>query len=255
MPATARRLRLFAPDSVPEITVGTNLAEVFLDAVREQGEAPEQGDIIVFAQKIVSKAEGRTVALETVTPGPAAQKLADETGKDPRIVELILQESQEIVRKRESLIIARHHNGCVAANACIDLSNAGGDDIAVLLPTDADRSAKTIAEGVHAKTGVRVGVIINDSLGRAWRMGTTGTAIGAFGLSVLQDRRGAPDRAGDILQSSEIAIADEAAAAASLLMGQGDEGLPIVVIQGLDWAAGNGTATDLVRPPELDLFR
>lgn len=255
MPATTRRLRLFAPDSVPEIASGTDLAAVFLEAVHELGETPENGDIVVFAQKIVSKAEGRTIALNSVSPGTTAEKLAAETGKDPRIVELILQESTEIVRKREGLIIARHRNGCVAANACIDLSNAGGDQIAVLLPVDADRSAQKIAEEISAKSGITVGVIINDSLGRAWRMGTTGTAIGAFGLSALQDRRGAPDRAGDVLQSSEIAIADEAAAAASLLMGQGDEGLPIVIIRGLDWAAGSGAAADLVRPPEFDLFR
>jgi coenzyme F420-0:L-glutamate ligase / coenzyme F420-1:gamma-L-glutamate ligase len=153
------------------------------------------------------------------------------------------------------LIIARHKNGCVAANACIDLSNAGGDDIAVLLPVDADRSARRIAEDIFSKSGARVAVIINDSLGRAWRAGTTGTAIGAYGLATLQDRRGAIDRAGNVLQSSEIAIADEAAGAASLLMGQGDEGLPIAVIRGLDWAKGTGKAADLVRPPELDLFR
>lgn len=255
MSAPARRLRLFAPDTVPEIATGADLAAVFLDAVASLGETPQDGDIVVFAQKVVSKAEGRTVALDDVAPGPEAVALSDETGKDPRVVELILRESSEILRKRDGLIIARHRNGCVAANACIDLSNAGGTDIAVLLPVDADRSAETISGNILAQSGVRVGVIVNDSLGRAWRMGTTGTAIGSFGLSALQDRRGAPDRAGDVLQSSEIAIADEAAAAASLLMGQGDEGLPIVVIRGLDWAPGDGTAADLVRPREFDLFR
>ena len=255
MSAPSRRLRLFAPDTVPEITVGANLAGIFHAAIEAMGETPENGDVIVFAQKVISKAEGQTVALNDVSPGAEAHALARETGKDPRLVELILRESSEIVRKREGLIIARHRNGCVAANACIDLSNAGGSDVAVLLPLDADRSAKAIAEDVFAQSGTSVAVVINDSMGRAWRMGTTGTAIGAFGLVALQDRRGMPDRAGEILQSSEIAIADEAAAAASLLMGQGDEGLPIVVIRGLDWAAGTGTAQDLVRPPELDLFR
>jgi coenzyme F420-0:L-glutamate ligase/coenzyme F420-1:gamma-L-glutamate ligase len=255
MSAPARQLRLFAPDTVPEITAGADLAAIALEAIHAMGETPQDGDIIVFAQKIISKAEGRAIALNTVSPSGAARALATETGKDPRVVELILGESSEIVRKREGLIIARHHNGYVAANACIDLSNAGGDEIAVLLPADADGSAKTIAEDILEKSGNRVAVIINDSMGRAWRMGTTGTAIGSFGLLALQDRRGAPDRAGDILQSSEIAIADEAAGAASLLMGQGDESLPIVIIRGLDWAAGAGTAADLVRPPELDLFR
>ena len=255
MSAPARQLKLFAPDTVPEITAGADLAAIFLKAINAMGEAPQDGDVIVFAQKIVSKAEGQAVDLNTISPGVGARALAMETSKDPRVVELILAESSEIVRKREGLIIARHRNGCVAANACIDISNAGGDEIAVLLPEDADRSAKTIAEDILEKSGSRVAVIINDSMGRAWRMGTTGTAIGSFGLLALQDRRGAPDRAGDILQSSEIAIADEAAGAASLLMGQGDEGLPIVIIRGLDWAAGTGNAADLVRPPELDLFR
>lgn len=255
MTAPARRLRLFAPDTVPEISADTDIVAIFLDAIRALDETLLDGDIIVFAQKIVSKAEGRTISLNDVSPGQEALSLAAETGKDPRVVELILQESTEIVRKRDGLIIARHRNGCVAANACIDLSNAGGDEIAVLLPTDADGSAKSIADEIFARTSVRVGVIINDSLGRAWRMGTTGTAIGSYGLAALQDRRGAVDRAGDVLQSSEIAIADEAAGAASLLMGQGDEGLPIVVIRGLDWAPGTGSASDLVRPPEFDLFR
>ena len=255
MSATARRMRLFAPDSVPEIVAGDDLASIFLESVNALGERIETGDIIVFAQKVVSKAEGRTISLNSVSPGTDALALAAETGKDPRIVELILQESTEIVRKRDGLIIARHRNGCVAANACIDLSNTGGDEIAVLLPFDADLSAQQIAGEICSKSGIQVAVIINDSLGRAWRTGTTGTAIGAFGLATLQDRRGAFDRAGNVLQSSEIAVADEAAGAASLLMGQGNEGLPIVVVRGLDWAAGIGTAADLIRPPELDLFR
>ena len=255
MSAPARQLRLFAPNTVPEIVAGADLAAIFLNAINALGETPEADDIIVFAQKIVSKAEGQTVALSDISPGATAQELATETGKDPRVVELILRESSEIVRKREGLIIARHRNGCVAANACIDLSNAGGDEIAVLLPADADQSARTIAGDIFKKSGIRVAVIINDSLGRAWRMGTTGTAIGSYGLAALQNRRGSPDRAGDILQSSEIAIADEAAGAASLLMGQGNESLPIVVIRGLIWATGTGSAADLVRPPKLDLFR
>ena len=171
------------------------------------------------------------------------------------MVELILQESSGIVRIREGLLIARHLNGWVVANAGIDLSNAGGAETAILLPKDADRSAENIAKAIAKAADCEVAVIINDSMGRAWRTGTTGTAIGAYGLAALQDRRGAVDRDGTVLQSSEIAVADEAAAAASLLMGQGSEGLPIVVIRGLDWAFGNGNASDLVRPLEQDLFR
>ena len=203
----------------------------------------------------VSKAEGRRIDLRSVCPSAEARKLAADTEKDPRLAELILRESSEIVRKREGLIIARHRNGCVVANAAIDLSNAGEAETAVLLPEDADRSAREFAEGISAATGRRVAVVINDSMGRAWRLGTSGTAIGTYGIAALQDRRGAIDREGNVLQSSEIAIADEVAAAASLLMGQGDEGLPAVVIRGLEWVRGSGNAADLVRPRETDLFR
>ena len=255
MPSLARRITIFAPDEVPEIVPGDDLAQVFLAAIQDVGEQPENGDIIVFAQKIVSKSESRIVALNTVAPGQKAQDLAAQTGKDPRVVELILQESSGIVRIREGLLIARHLNGWVVANAGIDLSNAGGAETAILLPKDADRSAENIAKAITKAADCEVAVIINDSMGRAWRTGTTGTAIGAYGLAALQDRRGAVDRDGTVLQSSEIAVADEAAAAASLLMGQGSEGLPIVVIRGLDWAFGNGNASDLVRPLEQDLFR
>lgn len=255
MSAPARQLRLFAPNAIAEIRPGENLVQIVLDGIAAAGEELQDGDIVVLAQKIVSKAERRLVRLDDVSPGTEASALADETGKDPRLIELILRESSEIVRKREGLIIARHRNGCVVANAAIDLSNAGETETAVLLPEDADRSAREFAEGISAATGLRVAVVINDSMGRAWRMGTSGTAIGAYGLAALQDRRGAVDREGNILQSSEIAIADEVAAAASLLMGQGDEGLPAVVIRGLDWVAGAGNAADLVRPRETDLFR
>ena len=254
MPALSRRLELFAPDGFPEVRPKAPLPRLLTDAFATSPGGLQDGDIVVVAQKVVSKSEGRLVRLNEVEPSPKAIALSDETGKDPRLVELILQESTEIVRKREGLIIARHRNGCVVANAAIDLSNAGGDQTAVLLPENADASAIAIAGGLKAITGTTVAVLVIDSMGRAWRNGTLGTAIGCHGIPALLDRRGQHDRDGIELQSSEIGLADEIAAAASLLMGQGDEGLPAVLVRGLDWAHGDGSAADLVRPREQDLF-
>ena len=254
MSALSRRLELFAPDGLPEINRGDDLAPILTAAFDRTNTPFKDGDVVVIAQKIISKSEGRRVDLTSVRPSAEARKLALDTEKDPRLAELILQESTEIVRKRLGLIIARHRNGCVVANAAIDLSNTGGADKAVLLPEDADISARAIAERIRDVAGAAVAVIVNDSMGRAWRNGTTGTAIGCYGISALLDRRGQRDRAGNELQSSEIGLADEIAAAASLLMGQGDEGLPVVLVRGLDWASGTGKASDLIRPREQDLF-
>ena len=255
MPASSRRLELFAPDGIPEIQHQAPLPRILANAFAEIPGGMKDGDIVVVAQKIVSKSEGRQVLLKKVEPSTEAVALADETGKDPRLVELILQESTEIVRKREGLIIARHSNGCVVANAAIDLSNTGTGETAVLLPKNSDASAMAIAGGLKVITGATVAVLVIDSMGRAWRNGTLGTAIGCYGMNPLLDRRGQRDRDGVELQSSEIGVADEIAAAASLLMGQGDEGLPAVLVRGLDWAGGgDGSAADLVRPREQDLF-
>ena len=254
MPASSRRLELFAPDGIPEIQHQAPLPRILANAFAEIPGGMKDGDIVVVAQKIVSKSEGRQVLLKKVEPSTEAVALADETGKDPRLVELILQESTEIVRKREGLIIARHSNGCVVANAAIDLSNTGTGETAVLLPKNSDASAMAIAGGLKVITGATVAVLVIDSMGRAWRNGTLGTAIGCYGMTALLDRRGQRDRDGVELQSSEIGVADEIAAAASLLMGQGDEGLPAVLVRGLDWAGGDGSAADLVRPREQDLF-
>ncbi|MEC7487952.1 MAG: coenzyme F420-0:L-glutamate ligase [Pseudomonadota bacterium] len=255
MSSSTRRVNIIALSQIPEICTGDNIARITVAAAEDCGETLEDGDVIVIAQKIVSKAEDRCVSLDTTIPSDTAKELSEETGKDARLIHHILLESSEIPRKREGLIIARHKSGCVVANAGIDLSNAGGNDTAILLPLDADASAKKIAMEFLLIAGKSVAVVVNDSMGRAWRMGTTGTAIGSFGLAALQDRRGHADRDGVVLQSSEIAIADEVAAAASLLMGQGNEGLPVVIVRGLDWANGSGCAADLVRPLEQDLFR
>lgn len=254
VPAPSRRLELFAPDGFPEIRPQDPLPRILANAFASTGGGLRDGDIVVVAQKIVSKSEGRLVRLADVSPSVEAETLASETDKDPRLVELILRESTEIVRKRPGLIIARHRNGCVVANAAIDLSNAGDEATAVLLPENADASAQAIAMGLGVITGAAVAAIVIDSMGRAWRNGTLGTAIGCYGLPALFDRRGQRDREGVELQSSEIGLGDEIAAAASLLMGQGDESLPAVLVRGLDWAEGSGVATDLVRPREQDLF-
>ena len=255
MSPPSRRIEIFTLDAVPEIQPGYDLAGIIVEAAGDVSFPLKDGDVLVVAQKIVSKSEGRIVLLEDVEPSAEALALANETGKDPRLVELILSEATEIVRSRPGLIIARHRNGWVVANAAIDTSNAGNGGSVILLPENADQSAKTIAENIYKMAGTMVAVVINDSMGRAWRKGTTGTAIESYGLESLQDRRGDKDRDGMKLQSSEIAIADEVAAAGSLLMGQGAEGLPVVILRGLAWANGNGSAVDLVRPPEQDLFR
>ncbi len=250
-----RTLTMIAPDTVPEIRAGDDLAAVLLASLGDAGERPADGDIVVVAQKIVSKAEGRAIRLDRVAARPEAVRLAAETGKEPAMVELILRESTEIVRVRPGLIVARHRNGCVVANAGIDRSNAGTADAAILLPENADRSAARLRARIVERTGCDVGVVINDSMGRAWRSGTVGTAIGAAGVDALHDARGGPDRDGRILESSVIALADEIAAAASLMMGQGREGLPFALVRGCGWAAGAGRAADLVRSRDLDLFR
>ena len=203
----------------------------------------------------MSKAEGRVVRLSTVDPGERAQDLARATGKNPRLVQLILDESTAVLRQKASLLITRHRLGYIMADAGIDASNAGGADTVILLPADPDRSAGVLAQALHARSGARVGVIITDSWGRPWRMGTTGVAIGMAGVTSLRDMRGHPDRDGRLLKTTQVATGDELAAAASLLMGQADEGLPVVVIRGLDFADPAQNAMALIRPHDEDLFR
>ncbi len=240
---------------IPEITPGADLCGVALAGVAGAGERLREGDVLVFAQKIVSKAEGRTVELAQVRPSPRAEALASATHKDPRVVELILQESEGVLRCRPGLLIVVHRLGLVLANAGIDRSNVDGGASVLLLPLDPDRSAARIREGVRNREGVDVGVMIIDSIGRAWRQGTVGTVIGLNGLPGLIDRRGVPDRHGRPLESTEIGAADELAAAASLIMGQAAEGTPIVLARGFPYTGRDGSARELQRPKEMDLFR
>ncbi|MDP7668298.1 MAG: coenzyme F420-0:L-glutamate ligase [Rhodospirillales bacterium] len=243
---------------IPEIRPGDDLAAVIADAAAANGEVLADGDIVVVAQKIVSKAEGRYADLARVTPSARAIELAEKTEKDPRLVELILSEAAEVLRFRPGVLIVAHRHGVVLANAGIDTSNldpARGETEVLLLPEDPDRSAAGLREALARRAGASLGVVVNDSLGRAWRNGTVGAAIGASGVAALLDQRGQPDRTGRALRITEIGLADEIAAAASAVMGQADEGRPVVVVRGLAHASGDGAASDLVRAKELDLFR
>lgn len=246
-----------AIEGMPLFAPGFSVANEIVAALDRSGEALRDGDIVVVAQKIVSKAEGRIVALAQVEPGADAQALATRTDREPAAAQLILDESSEILRDHPAAIIARHRTGHVLANAGIDASNVeGGEGSAVLLwPLDPDASARAI----RAELGGRVGVVIADSMGRAWRIGTVGTAIGVAGLTVLDDRRGLDrDLYGRTLQATVIAIADAVAAAAVLAMGEGAEGTPAAVVRGLGrWVSdedGPGAASGL-RPIEQDMFR
>lgn len=248
-------LSLRAIPGLPMFAPGDDLAALLGDAM--QGAPPADGDVLVIAQKIVSKAEGRIVEIASVTPSARAIALGEEVGKDPRVVEVILGEAVRVVRSRPNLLIVEHKRGWVMANAGVDQSNvdhSGGGRL-LLLPEDPDASAERLRAALSARFGVRLAVVINDSFGRAWRRGTAGIAIGAAGLPGLVDLRGSPDLFGRILEVSIIGFADEVAAAASLLMGQASEGQPAVLVSGLRWTAPEGTAADLVRPAAEDLFR
>jgi coenzyme F420-0:L-glutamate ligase/coenzyme F420-1:gamma-L-glutamate ligase len=255
MSGTPPDLVLAAPPGIPMIAAGDDLAAIIVAALRDAGFPLTAGDVLVLAQKIVSKAEGRGVDLATVTPSPRAVALAKETGKDARIVELILAESTEVLRHRPGVLIVAHKLGLVLANAGIDRSNVDGGEQVLLLPRDPDRSCAELRRAIAAATGVEVGVMIIDSIGRAWRNGTIGTAIGIAGLPGLLDLRGTPDLYGRPLETTEVGLADELAAAASLVMGQAGEGRPVVLARGLGYGRRDGTARELVRPREKDLFR
>jgi coenzyme F420-0:L-glutamate ligase/coenzyme F420-1:gamma-L-glutamate ligase len=241
---------------IPLIAAGDDLAAILLAALEQSGAVLADGDVLVLAQKIVSKAEGRLVALDSVTPGPRALELAPQCDKDPRLVELVLSEADEVMRVRKGVLIVRHRLGLVLANAGIDQSNvdhAGGTS-ALLLPLDPDATCQRLRTAIAEHTGKTVAVVIIDSLGRAWRSGTLGTAIGVAGLPALLDLRGRPDLYGRSLETSELGLADEIAAAASLVMGQAAEATPAVLIRGLALPAAPGCAADLIRPRALDLF-
>jgi coenzyme F420-0:L-glutamate ligase / coenzyme F420-1:gamma-L-glutamate ligase len=240
---------------IPIVKAGDDLAAIILAALRVSDRSLRGGDVLVLAQKIVSKAEGRMVDLRTVAPSARAASLAKATEKDARIVELILSESTDVLRHRPGVLIVAHRLGMVLANAGIDQSNVGGEDHALLLPLDPDRSCADIRGRLMHATGVDAGVMIIDSIGRAWRNGTIGTAIGVSGLPGLLDLRGRADLFGRVLETTEVGLADEVAAAASLVMGQAGEGRPVVLARGVGYERRDGSAGELIRAREKDLFR
>jgi len=250
--------KFIALAGVPLIKPGDDLAGIILAALAACGEKLRDGDILILAQKIVSKAQDRFVRLSSVEPSTRAKELAREVNKDPRLVELILRESTEVVRHQRNVIIVAHKLGLVMANAGIDFSNieqGSGDETALLLPQNPDQTCAQLRAEMFKLVGADIAVIINDSHGRAFRSGTVGVAIGASGLPALADLRGKPDLFGRRLQSTEIGLADEIASAASLLMGQADEGRPIVLARGIPMARREGRAAELVRDRKMDLFR
>jgi coenzyme F420-0:L-glutamate ligase/coenzyme F420-1:gamma-L-glutamate ligase len=252
-------LTLTPLQQVPLIRQGDHLADIVVTALHENRITLEDNDILVLAQKIVSKAEGRTLSLSTVKPSERALALAEQTQKDPRLVELILQESREVLRTRPGTIIVEHRLGFVCANAGIDHSNVSppdpGEDRVLLLPENPDESASLIRGDLISRTRKNVGVLIIDSHGRAWRNGTVGLAIGIAGLPGLQDLRGAPDLFGFRLQITQVGVADELAAAASLMMGQAAEGTPVIHVRGFPYPLRGGSMNELMRAKEHDLFR
>ena len=239
-------LRVIPVEGIPEVREGDDLAALLAEAA-----AFEDGDVAVVAQKVVSKAEGRVVSLDGVEPSAAAHELADD--EDPRRLEVILREAMRIVRSRPPLVIAETRHGFVCASAGVDASNAPEPGTVVLLPLDPDASAGRIRLGVLERTGRAVGVVVSDSLGRAWRQGTTDVAIGVAGIRPLLDLRGMRDATGYELHATTIAVADEIAGAAELVMGK-TAGVPAAIVRGLE-VAGDGSARELVMPAERDLFR
>lgn len=246
-------IQLVAITGLPEVREGDNLAKLIVEAARESRVAFCPGDILVVAQKIVSKAERRVARLSEIQPSERALQLAAGSNRDARLVEVILQESRRIVRDHPVLIVETHH-GFVCANGGVDHSNVPGDDAVTLLPRDPDASARRLATGIFRLVKKRVGVIISDTFGRPWRLGLTNVAIGAAGVPVLRDLRGSRDRHGKPLQATILAVADELAAAAGLLMGK-SEGVPAVVIRGYRYKPANERATEVIRPASEDLFR
>jgi coenzyme F420-0:L-glutamate ligase/coenzyme F420-1:gamma-L-glutamate ligase len=254
------KLMLTTLEGIPEIRPGDDLAEILWKSLQQNNLSLEDGDILVLAQKIVSKAEGRLRYLPDVNPRDEAKRLAPIIDKDPRMVELILQESNEVLRTRKGVIVVEHRLGFVCANAGIDHSNVRGEsgnpeEWVLLLPENPDLSAQTIRRRLEANSGARIGVLIIDSHGRAWRNGIIGTAIGLSGMPGLVDRRGVEDRFGYQLRITQIGSADELAGAASMLMGQAAEGRPAVHVRGFPYPLREGSIGELVRSKEQDLFR
>ena len=256
MSAAQNGLQILPLTQIPMVAAGDDLVAMVGDSMRQQEIRFEDDDIVVIAQKIVSKAEGRLVRLADVQPSESACELAREVNKDARLVELILRESQAVVRTAPGVIIVRHKLGLVCANAGIDQSNVdhGDTQLALLLPEDPDTSARELRAGLEASSGRSLGVIICDSINRPWRLGTVGVAIGCNGVKVFDDRRGQGDIFGRTLVTTMSNVADSVATAASLVMGETTEKVPCVIVRGIAATNSSNTAADCNRPVEEDLF-
>ncbi|WP_456475070.1 coenzyme F420-0:L-glutamate ligase [Candidatus Pyrohabitans sp.] len=247
------KLEIYGLRHIPYVRKGDDVAELILKAVERQKLELQEGDVVVVTEKIVAKAEGREVELNSVEVSDEARKLAEVTGKDARVVQLILNEAREVLAVGENFLIVETRHGFVCANAGIDQSNIR-EGRAKLLPVNPDRSALEVRRKLEVATGRRIGVIIADSFGRCFRYGSVGVAIGCSGVVALWDRRGERDLLGRELQVTRIAVADNIAAAANLVLGEGGEGIPVAIVRGLN-LLGEGAARDLIRPKEMDVFR
>jgi coenzyme F420-0:L-glutamate ligase / coenzyme F420-1:gamma-L-glutamate ligase len=252
------RLTLTAVPGIPLLQPGDDLGDIIIAAVTKSGLTPRANDVFVVAQKVVSKAQGRYIDLATIQPSDRAKEIALQVDKDPRLVEVILGESARVVRSSPGVLIVEHRAGFIMANAGVDRSNvppSAGAEPVLLLPENPDAAAEALRAKLEKQFTVRLSVIINDSFGRPWRRGTVSVALGAAGIPALNNLRGQPDLYGHPLRVSETALADELASAASLLMGQADEGHPVVLISGLPVTEDPIPASALIRPPSEDLFR
>ncbi len=255
--ASVSEARFIGIAGIPEITEGDDLAGMILNASVAQGTPPEKGDIVVVTQKVVSKAEGRMVDLATVEPSDFAREFAEGAGRDPRLVELVLRESVEVVRedRERGILITETRHGFVCANSGIDSSNVVGDETVTLLPKDPDGSARELLRRLRTETGIReLAVIITDTFGRAWREGHVNFAIGLAGMDPFLDYRGQPDAQSKVMAVTRIAVGDEVAAASELVMGKVDR-VPVAIARGVQYAPGDGSARELVRERGYDLFR
>ena len=250
----ALQVQIIAVAGMPEVRTGDDLAALILEAARGQGADIEDGDVLVVTQKVVSKAEGRLVDLRQVEPSPHARELAAQTGKDARLLEVILRESRRIVRQEGGVIICETKHGFVCANAGVDTSNVGGGMVS-LLPQNPDQSAERIRAAIQERrAGISVAVIVSDTFGRPWREGHTNVAIGVAGMSPIKGYVGQRDPHGYVLRVSTMAVADELAAAAELVMGKLSR-VPVAIVRGFDYQRAEGSAQELIRPAERDLFR
>lgn len=259
MPQSRQSISIIPVTGIPEIKPNDDLVEIVLDAAIDSGLSIEGGDILVFAQKIVSKAENRIVDLNNVTPSPYAHTLSKEVSKGPRLIEVILSETTKIIkmdqRKPEKgRLIVETRGGVISANAGVDASNVSGGDMVTLLPIDSDKSADKLADGFNDKLGIEVAIIITDTVGRPWRDGLVDIAIGCSGIKALKDYRGETDSKGFELNATVMAVADEIASAAGLLMEKADS-VPVVIVKGYKYESGGIGAKELIRNPEDDLFR